>query len=308
MPVTFQDYYETLGVARTASADEIKRAYRKLARKYHPDVSKEPDAEARFKQVAEAYEVLGNEDNRKRYDRLGRNWRNGERVQPPPGWGGGSGDFADFGDVSDFFRAFFGGAGGGMGGGGRRRHRRPAGAARRRGADVRAELEISLAEAFEGGSTSFTLIDAQGRRRSYDVTLPVAVKDGAKLRLKGQGEASPTGGGRGDLYVTIRIAPHPVFTRKGNELEADLRVTPWDAALGATLTVPTLDGDVELRLPPCSSSGLRLRLRGRGMPTREGARGDLYFKVVVLMPSELTAEERRLFEELRDISRFEVPR
>lgn len=304
MPVTFQDYYETLGVARNASADDIKRAYRKLARKFHPDVSKEPDAEARFKQVAEAYEVLGNEENRKRYDRLGRNWRNGERVQPPPGWGG-QGDFADIGDVSDFFRAFFGGGGRG---GARQRHRRPAGAARRRGADVRAELELSLEEAFEGGRTSFTLVDAQGRRRSYDVTVPEGVKDGAKLRLRGQGEASPTGGGRGDLYLTIRIAPHPVFTRTGNELEADLQVTPWDAALGATLSVPTLDGEVELRLPACTSSGLRLRLRGRGMPARGGGRGDLYFRIMVVMPPELSAEERRLFEELRDISRFEVPR
>lgn len=306
MSVKFQDYYETLGVARDASQDDIKRAYRKLARKYHPDVSKEPDAEAKFKQVAEAYEVLGDADNRKKYDRLGRDWRAGERVQPPPGWGaGGQGvdfDFGDMGGVSDFFRAFFGQ--GGFGGAGGARHRRPAGAARRKGADVRAEIEVTLEEAFEGGKTSFTLVDAQGNRKSYEVELPRGVKDGARLRLRGQGGASRSGGAAGDLYLTIRVSPHPVFTRSGDELEAELRVTAWHAALGATLPVTTLDGEVQLRLPAGTGSGRRLRLRGRGMPGKGGKRGDLYLRVSVQVPPELTAEERQLFEELRDVSRF----
>jgi curved DNA-binding protein len=309
MAVGFQDYYEALEVPRTASAEDIRSAYRKLARKYHPDVNKEPGAEDRFKQISEAYEVLRDEEKRARYDQLGANWKAGQDVSGAGGFGdgfrGGDGfgdvrvDFGS-GDFSDFFEGFFGSRGARRGG---------RGAAGRagfdgfsvRGGDHEAVLELTLEEAATGGKRRISLGDG----RDFEVEIPRGVRDGQRIRLAGQGSAGAGGGPSGDLYLRVRIKPHPRFRVEGRDLYVDLPVAPWEAALGAEVPVPTLSGSVTLKVPAGSSTGRRLRLRGQGLPSPDGSSGDLYAVLAVHVPKRLTKKERELFEQLADVSKFD---
>jgi curved DNA-binding protein len=323
MSVEFKDYYQTLGVSRGASDAEIKKAYRKLARKYHPDVNKDAGAEDRFKEVSEAYEVLSDPEKRKRYDTLGANWKAGQEFRPPPGWenvhfefGGGGprgGGFSmdDFGGgFSDFFETLFGGA---RGGGRPRSGFNAWSAAPARGQDHAAEVTIALEEAYHGARKSISLVETKpgpdGRLRqetkSYDVRIPPGTTEGTRIRLGGQGGAGAGGGSAGDLYLTVHLAPHPVFRVKGHDLEADLKLSPWEAALGAKVPVRTLDGSATLSVPPGTPSGRRFRLRGKGLPRgRSKGRGDLYLSAAITVPTRLTGKEKALFEELAKESRF----
>jgi curved DNA-binding protein len=293
MPVAFRDYYETLGVSRDATSEEIRSAYRKLARLYHPDINKDEDAEERFKEVAEAYEVLSDADKRERYDRLGTNWRRGEDVSGAPGFDGferarPDGVRFEFGDgtFSDFFESLFGSA--------------RTGDIRMRGADLEAVVDLSLEEAAAGGPLRVSLGDG----RSFTVNVPAGVRDGQRIRLAGRGGEGIGGGSTGDLFLRVHLRPHPRFRVDGQDLHVDVPVAPWDAALGTTLEVPTLTGSAKVRLPSGSSSGRRLRLRGEGMPDRQGRQGDLYARVQIMVPRELDEQERQLFEELRAGSSF----
>ncbi len=315
----YKDYYATLGVARGASADEIRKAYRKQARRYHPDVNKESGAEAKFKAAAEAYEVLSDPEKRSRYDALGAGWKAGQDFRPPPpgagggfeggafhfgGAGGGGFRPEDMGGFSDFFSSLFGGGFAQEGG---------AGGAAMRGQDHEAELEITIEEARHGVRKSVALqsaeVDAHGRvqrrTRNYEVHVPAGTTEGARIRMAGQGGAGEEGGALGDLYLRIRLAPHPRFRVQGHDLETDLPVTPWEAALGAKVAVGTGDGDALVTLPAGTSSGQRIRLRGQGLPRRGGGvAGDLYAVVRIEAPRTLSGRERELFEELARISAF----
>lgn len=305
MAVRFQDYYEILEVPREASQDDIKKSYRKLARKYHPDMNKGADSEERFKKVAEAYEVLGDPENRKKYDRLGRNWKMGQEFTPPPGWedisfnfGGGGGGGGGF---SDFFSSLFGQGGPGMGGG-RRRAPRPRG-----GRSHEVELEIAFDEAFHGTQKSFALqVSSQqgASTREYELKIPPGTTPGSTMRLAGQGEKGSHGARDGDLLVKIQIAPHPSYRLNGRDITTTLRVAPWEAALGADVSVRTPDGEVELSLPAGSQSGQKLRLKGRGFPNAKGPRGDMFVEIMVVVPLTLSSEERELFEKLGRVSGF----
>jgi curved DNA-binding protein len=299
MAVGFRDYYETLGVPRTASEDEIRRAYRRLARENHPDVNKDPAAEQRFKEISEAYEVLRDQEKRERYDRLGSNWRAGQDVSGSPGFQDvrmdfGNGDFGDGGDFSDLFEGLFGQrrgarARGGFGGGG----------FSSRGMDVEAVLELSLEEAARGGRRSLSL-DGQ----ELEVEIPPGVRDGQRIRLAGEGEPGPGGGPPGDLFLRIRLRPHKRFRVDGRDLYTDLPVAPWEAALGAEVEVPTLTGRGRVKVPEGSSSGRKLRLRGEGMPG-PGGPGDLYASVKIVVPKKPSRKERELWQELAERSKFD---
>ena len=293
MPVAFRDYYETLGVPRGATSEEIRSAYRKLARRYHPDINKDEDAEERFKEVGEAYEVLSDPEKRERYDRLGANWRQGDDVSGAPGFDGFEGARPDgvrfeFGDgaFSDFFESLFGSA--------------RTGDIRMRGADQEAVVDLSLEEAAAGGPLRVSLADG----RSFTVNVPAGVRDGQRIRVAGRGGEGIGGGSTGDLFLRVHLRPHRVFRIDGRDLHVDVPVTPWDAALGTTLQVPTLTGSAKVRLPAGSSSGRRLRLRGKGMPGRRSRHGDLYARVQIMVPDRLDERERKLFEELRTDSSF----
>lgn len=290
----FKDYYKILGVARDASQDDIKRAYRKLARKYHPDVSKEPEAEARFKEVAEAYEVLKDPEKRKAYDRFGANWKEGQEFRPPPGWDQGfdfSGGFAG-GDYSDFFEALFGRAGGRRGG------------FRMRGEDQVARISISLEDAYQGGTQTITLnvpeLAADGsvvaRTRTLNVRIPKGITEGQRIRLAGQGGPGPGGGPAGDLYLEVYFRPHPYFHAEKRDIFLDLPIAPWEAALGQTVPVPTLGGTVELRIPPGSQTGRKLRLKGRGLPGNPP--GDQYAVLKIVTPAAHTDAARAFYERM----------
>ena len=342
MAVAYKDYYEILQVPRTATADEIKKSYRKLARKYHPDLNPgDTDSSVNFRDVQEAYEVLSDEDKRRRYDRLGADWKGGDQFRPPPDWQGesvdfgGSGDFGDFGSAngthgfggfSDFFETLFRGQRGSRGGGGFRGGE----AFRMRGRDLEAEALITLEEAHHGTRRSLSLEieepcpdcggagtkDGQpcracrGRgtrpgRKTLDVKIPAGVRDGAVLRLAGQGEPGSGGGPPGDVLIHVRIEPHSRFKIEGvDNLVVELPVAPWEAVLGASVPVDTLDGRVELTIPAGSQTGRRLRLRGQGMRRRDGGRGDLYVRLKVVVPTNPSPEERRLFQELATASTF----
>jgi DnaJ-class molecular chaperone len=298
-----KDYYEVLGVKRGASDDEIKKAYRKLARKFHPDLNPgDKNAEGQFKQLQEAYDVLAKAEDRKLYDEYGDNWRAvkaGAGVPPPPGPEprAGAYDFNDF----DFGRFSSGGSGGfdifeELFGGARGR-----GQPRGRGRDVEAELELSLEEAHRGGRRTLQM---QGAEKTIDVNIPAGVRDGSTVRLAGQGGAGANGSEPGDLYLHIRLLPHPVFTVKGDDLEVELPLAPWEAVLGANVEAPTLDGKVAVKIPAGARSGQRLRLRGQGLNKRSGGRGDEYARLKIVVPKEVSAEERRLYEELKRVSQF----
>lgn len=320
MAVKFRDYYEVLGVSRNAGQEEIQRAYRKLARKYHPDVNKEPGAEEKFKEINEAYEVLRDPEKRAKYDQLGSNWRAGQDFRPPPGWdvhfdfgtGPGRQDFfwSGSGEFSDFFEMLFGGQG-------FRRAQaagrsRPGAAWRQPGADRHAALRITLEDAFHGAAKTITLqgmttaIDGavHPEVKSFEVKIPKGILPGQKIRLSGQGYEGISGGPPGDLYLEVEIEPHPVYRLEGRDLYMDLPVAPWEAALGAEVSVTTLGGTFSLKVPPGSQSGQKLRLRGKGMPNPKGTAGDLYAVLKIVVPKKLTRDEKALFEKLRDVSTF----
>jgi curved DNA-binding protein len=311
----FKDYYQTLGVERGASADEIKRAYRKLARKFHPDVSKEPDAEARFKEVGEAYEVLKDPEKRAAYDQLGENWKAGQEFRPPPGGGGfyyergpaggpGAGAGEQFGGFSDFFESLFGrgrasgmGGMGGMGGpqGAREFHFRQAGPMR--GEDQHARVQIGLEDAFRGASRTIEVRSPNGSKRNIRVAIPKGVIEGQRIRLAGQGVPGANGGTAGDLYLEVGFAPHRLFEVDGRNISLTLPVTPWEAALGEAVSVPTLGGTVELKIPAGSQSGRRLRLKGRGLPGSPP--GDQIVTLRIDTPPADSSFARTLYEEMR---------
>ncbi len=305
----FQDYYRVLGVERTASATEIQKAYRKLARKHHPDVNRDPDAENRFKEIGEAYAVLGDAEKRGRYDQYGSAWkRTQDTGAPPPGWdnvrfdfGEPSADF-DFGPngFSSFFDMLFRDQARGQA-----RGVRWEGPGRKaRGSDRESRLEVSLEELGRGGPKRIELLDpATGERKTLVVTLPKGVLPGKKMRLSGQGDPG-NGGGAGDLYLTLELRRHETLRLEGRDLFAELEITPWEAALGGRVLVPTLEGTVEIKLPQGSSSGRKIRLRGHGLANPGGVDGDLYVELKIVVPDPLTDEERTLFERLSEVSRF----
>ncbi|MDR3405553.1 MAG: DnaJ C-terminal domain-containing protein [Chthoniobacter sp.] len=310
MSVQYKDYYATLGVAKGATHDEIRKAFRKLARQHHPDVSKEKDkknAEAKFKEINEAYEVLGDEEKRKRYDELGADWDQGA-PQPPPGWGRGGGGhhhgggFPDGGSFSgtgfsDFFEQFFGGAaarGGGPGFSGFTGHQPPA-----RGSDIEADLLVTIEEALHGAKKKISFRrDGRSEVETYEVRIPKGVREGQKIRLAGQGESVGKRGQAGDLYLAVRFEKHPDYTIDGSDLIYDLELPVWQAVLGDIVSVPTPDGPVRLKIPDCSQPERKFRIKGRGLPTGPTTRGDFYVRLVVLLPNDLTPEQRTLWEKL----------
>jgi DnaJ-class molecular chaperone len=329
MAVKFRDYYETLEVPRGATEEEIRKAYRKLARKYHPDVNRnDKSAEEKFKEIGEAYQVLSDSEKRRRYDQLGANWKAGTDFTPPPGSGAGAnfGDFADmFGSggrsngFSDFFESIFGRHGGDR-----------ESSFKRRGRSVQAEIILTLEEAHRGGvrSISFQATEVcpechgSGQKdgktcpkcdgagviphpRTFDVTIPAGVRNGSVIRLAGQGEPGINGAPAGDLLLHVRIEPHRLFQLLGeDDIEIEFPVAPWEAALGAKVQAPTLDGPVELTIRAGTQGGQRLRLRGQGLNKRGGGRGDQYVKIRIVIPPKLTSKEKGLFEKLAAESHF----
>ncbi|MGV3494334.1 MAG: DnaJ C-terminal domain-containing protein [Ramlibacter sp.] len=293
----YKDYYAALGVPRDADAEAIKKAYRKLARQHHPDVSKDAGAEARFKEVAEAYATLKDPEKRAAYDQLGQR-RPGEDLRPPPQWEqafGGADAFADM-DLADLLAALRRGGSPGRG------QPQP-----RRGHDHEASVRLSLEEAHRGTTMHLDVAHEDGTR-TLAVTIPPGVTDGQRLRLRGKGAAGRHGGPAGDIYLHIQLAPHALFRVDGHDLYFDLALAPWEAALGAEVEVPTLDGPVLLTVPAGTRSGRKLRLRGRGLANGHGGRGDLYALAHVDVPATLTARERELFEELARTSGFDARR
>ena len=330
MAVKFRDYYDVLGVSKTATEDEIRKAYRGLARKHHPDINPgDKSAEEKFKEINEAYEVLSDSEKRRRYDQLGRNWKAGADFTPPPAGEDGRVEYADMGDIfgrdggssefSDFFESIFGRRGG-----------RSGASFRMRGQDIEAEVPLSLEEAHRGETHNITLQktevcpDCSGsgtkdgktcptcggtgairRPKSFEVTIPAGVRDGSLIRLAGQGEPGINGGAAGDLFLRVRIEPHRLFTVVGeDDIQIELPVAPWEAALGAKVKVPTLDGSVEMTIPPGTQGGQQLRLRKQGLNRRGGGRGDEYVKIKIVIPAKLNAKAKELFERLANESNF----
>jgi len=306
----FKDYYQIMGVPRDASQDEIRRAYRKLARKYHPDVSKEPEAEARFKEVGEAYEVLKDPEKRAAYDQLGANWKAGQDFRPPPGWdqgfefhGGGFTD-ADASGFSDFFESLFGRGGFARGGFGSRA------GFHAHGEDTRARVQIDVEDAYRGGTRAITLRHSelgpdgrpQVRERTLNVRIPKGVRQGQHIRLPGQGGAGIGKGQAGDLYLEVEFRPHRLYTVDGADVYLDLPVAPWEAALGAQVKAPTPAGPVDLKIPPGSASGRKLRLKGRGIPSKPP--GDLYVVLRVALPPANTEAAKAAYREMEQALRF----
>ena len=326
MAVKFKDYYEVLGVKRDATDGQIRQAFRKLARKYHPDVNPgDKAAENKFKEINEANEVLSDPEKRKRYDLLGPNWKDGAEFTPPPGWGRVNVQFDDLGSIfsgsgfSDFFETLFGGA---------RSSRQPQQAGRGtsrtgRGQDAEAEMEISLEDAHRGGRHRITL---QGTRvcsacsgtgtssgvvcstcrgsgqvlspRTIDVNIPPAARDGSMIKVKRHGQSGPGGSEPGDLYIKLKIKAHSIFTVSGDDLTVEVPISPWEAVLGATIEVPTIEGKAEMKIPAGAQGGQRLRLRGQGLNKRNGARGDEYVKLKVVVPTHPTDREKKLYSDL----------
>lgn len=350
MAVKYKDYYEVLGVSRSATDTEIKKAFRKLAREYHPDVAKnKKQAEEKFKEINEAYEVLGDPAKRKRYDELGANWSAGADFRPPGGWEsfggargapfGGRGTGAEefefhFGGTgfSDFFEQLFGGRGGrpgGMGGFGRRGGLNQEEVVSERGQDIEGDILVTLEEAMRGSVRSVTVrhgtpcehCNGTGQRarhvcnvcggsgqvekqQTYQVKIPPGVTEGQRLRLAGRGEAGIGGAGAGDLYLRVKLAKHPDFEVQEHNLLHEVEIAPWEAVLGANISVPTLDGHVSIRIPPGTQNGQKLRVRGRGLPQRGGSNGDLIVLTRIEAPTRITEAERKLWEQLAKESKF----
>lgn len=320
MAVEFKDYYEVLGVPRDATQADIQRSFRKLARKYHPDVNKEPGAEERFKEINEAYEVLKDPEKRQKYDQLGANWKHGQDFRPPPGWdvhadfgreaAGGERTFfwsSGGGGFSDFFESIFGGQPfqrGYQGPQDRYGYTR-----QQPGADYESTLQISLEDAYHGGTKEVSLRSqntgsAAAQEKRYTVKIPPGILPGQKIRLAGQGGEGSEGGRKGDIYLKVAIAPHSRFRLQGRDLYTDVAITPWEAALGAEIDVSTLGGLLTLKIPPGTQSGRKMRLRGKGMPNPKGAAGDLYAVIQIEVPPSLSAKEQEHFQELSKISTF----
>lgn len=336
MATKFQDYYETLGVARTATTDEIRKRHRKLSRQHHPDLNPgNKEVEDKFKAVQEAYDVLSDEKKRPRYDQLGEHWKTGAEFQPPPDWGrggrqerevspedwqaafsGGGGE-----QFSDFFQTLFGGD---------VPRGQPQAHVRRRGRDIEAELPLTLSEAHHGGARMVSVqgwercsdcdgtgvttnqpcgtCGARGRKpvtNSLQVSIPIGMRDGNVLRLNGQGEPGLGGGPAGDLLVRVRLQPDARFVVEGtDDVVTELPIAPWEAVLGAKVSLPTLDGSVEMTIPAGSPTGRRLRLRGQGLARRDGTCGDLYARLKVVVPTSVSDSERELFQQLAATSTF----
>lgn len=339
MAVRFRDYYEILGVTRTASEKEIKDAYRKLARKYHPDLNtgkNKKEAEEKFKEINEANEVLSDPKKRAKYDQLGPNWKEGMEFRPPPPPRGGRTaeefhfeGFDDLGGFSDFFESLFGGGGRGAGRtAAGARHSGARGRAPLRGGDVESEMELTLEEAAHGtkrrvrlqGQTLCPVCRGSGidgreicrrcggvgrvvEEKDLTVTIPPGVRDGGRIRLAGQGEPGEEGGPPGDLFIRVKSRPHPTFKWVDDHLQMEMEVFPWEAVLGGEIKVPTLDGEVMLKIPPGSRSGQQFRLRGKGFPSRGGEGGDLYVRILINVPRTITPEERPLYEELARLAK-----
>jgi curved DNA-binding protein len=315
-----RDYYDVLGVSRDAGPDEIQQAYRQLARKNHPDVNKDPGAEERFKEINEAYSALSDPNTRKKYDRFGEDFRHvpddwEERVGAGVGgrgraggdrrgpWTTGESDFGGFGgaggayggvDIEDLLGGMFGGRGRGRAG--------PVA-----GADQEAELPLTVEEAYRGGRREITLNGPDGPR-TYTVNIPPGVTDGKRIRLAGEGGRGMGDGPPGDLYLVVRLLPHPLFRVRGKDILVDLRLAPWEAALGATVPVATPGGESKVTVPAGTSTGRRLRLRGEGMPARSGQPGDVIAEVKIMVPPRLTDRERELFSQLAEVSTFDPRR
>jgi curved DNA-binding protein len=310
MPVKYKDYYESLGVARTASADEIKKAFRKLAREFHPDVAKDKKkAEERFKEINEAYEVLSDPEKRKKYDELGAHWKSGAEFRPPPGYGGfgggqpfrggrAGGEEFHFGGTgfSDFFEQVFGSR---MHGGFSQRGGFAGEEMAERGADIEGDIMVTLEEAARGSVRTVNVTHGN-RRESHQVKVPPGIGEGQKLRLAGRGESGRGGGQNGDLYLRVRFARHPDFEVDGHNLIYELELAPWEAALGAEIPVPTLDGRVNIKIPAGTASGQKLRVRGRGL----GKEGDLLVVAKIVVPHKLTEAQKKLWEQLAHESKF----
>jgi len=313
MPVKFHDYYKSLGVARDAAPDEIKKAYRKLARKLHPDLNPgNKTAEERFKEINEAYEVLSDQEKRRRYDALGANWKPGMDYTPPPGgegFRGQPGDLGDLGDMfdaagrsggfSDFFEMLFGG-------------RRPGGggpSVSARGGDLESEVSVTLDEAHRGTSRSVRLPTQQGGVDSFTVNIPKGVRDGSVIRVPAKGGTGFGRGARGDLYLRVHVAPHERFRmRDGGDTELDLPLAPWEAVLGGKVEVPTLDGPVEMHIPPNSQGGRVMRLKGKGPARPGGGRGDQYVRLRIVVPPKPSDKEIELLKRLAAESTFDPRR
>jgi curved DNA-binding protein len=319
MPVQYKDYYEILGVSRRASDGDIKKAFRKLAREFHPDVAKDKKrAEEKFKEVNEAYEVLGDPEKRKKYDELGANWKSGSEFRPPPGWeqsfggarpsrgtGQGPQEF-EFGGTgfSDFFEQFFGSGRGGARSFGRGAGFDPDVEFAQPGRDIEGDIMVTLDEVMHGSVRSVNV--RHGSKTQTDlVKVPAGVTEGQKLRLAGKGELGSGGGQAGDLYLRVRLAKHPDFEVEDHNLLYEANLAPWEAVLGANLSVPTLAGRVNIKIPTGTQSGQKLRVRGRGLPRREGGHGDLLVVTRIVVPEQVSDAERSRWEQLARESRFD---
>ena len=288
----YKDYYKILGVERSASEAEIKKAYRRLARKYHPDVSKERDAEQRFKEVGEAYEVLKDAEKRSAYDQLGANWQAGQEFRPPPGWehaefgfGGGATDFQGASGFSDFFESLFGG-GFAQSAGARQ-------AFRQAGQDQTAHIDVTVSDAFHGANKAIHLANG----KSLQVKIPRGITTGKKIRLSGQGGPGINGGPNGDLYLEVNVVDDANFELQGKDVYVNLNITPWEAALGEKVQVNTLNGQVEIKIPAGSQSGRKMRLAGKGMPGTPV--GDLFVRLHIVTPPANTDNEKQFYEEMK---------
>ncbi len=307
MILHYKDYYNILGIAKGASTDEIQKAYRKLARKYHPDINRSPEAEEKFKDIGEAYQVLKSPDRKAHYDQFGQAW-NAHKGQPAGGQnfdgfnfdfgaGPGFGQSTDFGhDFSSFFDMLFG------------QNRRGFSGTNnpfvQKGVDQHSTLSVNMEEAAVGGERHITLTDGGGKQRNLRVRIPKGIRPGQKIRLAAQGSPGTNGGPPGDLFLTINHRPNPNFHLQGDDLHTEISITPWEAALGGVAAVPTLEGNVKIRIPQGSSSGRKIRLRGKGFPTPRGEQGDLFAEIQIVVPGEPTDKERSLYEELSKTSRF----
>lgn len=317
MAARFQDYYTTLGVSREATPEEIKKAFRKLARQFHPDTATDKSAaEEKFKEINEAYEVLGDPEKRKKYDTLGASWQDGGNA-PPPGWSSAGGMDGDAGSeyhfggtgFSDFFEQYFSGGsrygfppGYDDGGGGRARSRR--------GHDIEGDILVTLEEAMNGTLRSISLRSVNRQTgavetQTFQVRIPPGAIDGRRIRVPGHGDAGHDGGAAGDLYLRVRHAAHPDFTSREADIYHEVDIAPWEAVLGAEIIVPTLDGSIKLKVPAGTEGGQKLRVRARGLPKgKTGERGDFYVSVHLVLPKQVSEDERRLWEQLRSTSTF----